>query len=538
MYNYTGNTKRIKDFIMRFILFLLIFSIPLLAETDLQKELPIGLTEDELQNLHIINEMGRETDPPQYPVRNIAEFEPMQGVLIRYPFGISTSFIREMAEDVIIYCLVSSSQQNSAYNSMSNAGVDMSQVEFIVGSTDSYWTRDYGPWWVVDGNNDVSVVDHTYNRPRPNDNQAPQKMSDYLSTPYFASDIITAGGNYMTDGYTIGASSNLIYEENPDLTDSQVNQIMLDYYGISNYMGIDDPNNTYIDHIDCWGKFLSPSKVLIRSVQNSHAQYDEIEEVAELFANSLNTFGEPWEVFRVYTPQNQPYSNSLILNKKVFVPIMNSSYDDDALASYEEAMPGYEIIGVTGSWQSTDALHCRTKGIPDLEMLQIFHNPINDQDNPQENFEVQAIINDLSQAGLIFDELKVFWKNQTMDDYESINLDYCVDDIPNCYVALLPNQTEDGNVQYFIQAIDLTGRVENLPMAGYFDFDVVGGLPTQQGDVNQDSALNVLDIVQIVNNILGTNEFSEYQMQLADMNSDNIVNILDVILLVNIIIGD
>ena len=54
-------------------------------------ELPIGLTEEEKGKLHIIKEMGRSTDPPPGPVRNIAEFERMEGVLIRYPFGISTS---------------------------------------------------------------------------------------------------------------------------------------------------------------------------------------------------------------------------------------------------------------------------------------------------------------------------------------------------------------------------------------------------------------------------------------------------------------
>ena len=72
-------------------------------------ELPIGFTPEEWENRHLIDEMGYRTDPPQAPVRNIAEYEPMQGVLIRYPFGISTSLIREMAEDVVIYCLVSSS---------------------------------------------------------------------------------------------------------------------------------------------------------------------------------------------------------------------------------------------------------------------------------------------------------------------------------------------------------------------------------------------------------------------------------------------
>ena len=83
-------------------------------------ELPIGFTSEEWENRHLIDEMGYRTDPPQAPVRNIAEYEPMQGVLIRYPFGISTSMIQEMEEDVIIYFLVSQSLQNSALDFFKN----------------------------------------------------------------------------------------------------------------------------------------------------------------------------------------------------------------------------------------------------------------------------------------------------------------------------------------------------------------------------------------------------------------------------------
>ena len=155
---------------MSIIIVMTFLSVILCADTN---ELPIGFTEGELKNKNLIYDMGTRTDTPIGPVRNIAEYEPMQGVLIRYPFGISTSLIASMSEDVIIYCLVSNNSQNSAYNSMNNGGVNMYNVEFILGSTDSYWTRDYGPWWVVDGNGDVGVVDFTYNRPRPNDNQAP-----------------------------------------------------------------------------------------------------------------------------------------------------------------------------------------------------------------------------------------------------------------------------------------------------------------------------------------------------------------------------
>tara|TARA_B100000029_G_scaffold508008_1_gene593896 strand:+ start:267 stop:1820 length:1554 start_codon:yes stop_codon:yes gene_type:complete len=502
----------------------------------LESELPKGFTEEEKGKTHLIGSTNRETDPPPGPVRNIAEYERMSGVLIRYPFGISTSMIREMAEDVIVYCLVSSGLQSSAYNSMNNAGVNMDNVEFVTGSTDSYWTRDYGPWWVVDGNRDVSVVDFEYNRPRPNDNDAPQKMSNYLNVPYFATDIITAGGNYMTDGYGISASSSLIYEEN-SMPDSQIHQDMLDYYGVHTYHAIDDPNNTYIDHIDCWGKFLSPQKVLLREVNDGHPQYDEIEEVVDYFENITNGYGEPWEIFRVYTPNNQPYTNSTILNEKVLVPITGSGWDDEALEAYEIAMPGYEVLGFTGSWESTDALHCRTKGIPDLEMLQIFHNPIDDQNDPQEFYQVEATIDDLSGYGLIEDELKVFWWTNEMDESEEVLMSVCDWDIPDCYVADIPSQEYDSEVKYYIQAIDLSGRVETLPIAGYYSFDAVAGMPVQDGDINMDDEVNVLDIVVLVNYILGLADLTSYQQQIADMNNDEIVNILDVILIVNTIIG-
>ena len=362
-------------------------------------ELPQGLTEWEKDNMHLIEQMRFRTDPPPGPVRSVAEYEPMQGVLIRYPFGISTSLIREMAEDVIIYCLVSSGLQNSAYNSMNNAGVNMNNVEFITGSTNSYWTRDYGPWWVVDGDGVYSIVDFTYNRPRPADNQAPLKVANHMGVPYYSADFVATGGNYMTDGTGISAATHIAYTENNECnTNNQssvplppcayVDDIMDEYYGIDTFHVVADPNGEYIDHIDCWGKYLSPSKVLIRSVPTSNNQYQEIEEVANYFASTLTSDGIPWQVYRVYTPSNQPYTNSLILNDKVFVPMMNSGWDDDAIEVYQEAMPGYEVLGFTGSWESTDALHCRVKGIPDISYVPYESGDV----NTDETVNIQDVV--------------------------------------------------------------------------------------------------------------------------------------------------
>jgi hypothetical protein len=124
-----------------------------------------------------------------------------------------------------------------------------------------------------------------------------------------------------------------------------------------------------------------------------------------------------------------------------------------------------------------------------------------------------------------------------MENYEGIIMQVCPQDIPDCYDAYIPSQENDGEVQYYIQAIDLTGRFETLPMAGYFRFDTIGGTPTQSGDVNMDGQINVLDIVVTVNYVLGLDTLTEYQTSLADINSDGTVNILDIISIVNIIIG-
>ena len=528
--------KKIKNY---FILFLLFSNCFLFAENINTPELPKDLTQEEKLRIHEIYTMGRQTDPPASPVRNIAEFERMKGVLIRYPFGISTELIAEMSEGVTVYCLVSSNQENAALSTMENGGVNMENVEIVLGPTDSYWTRDYGPWWVVDGDRNVAIVDFTYNRPRPNDNDAPLKISNYLDVPFYASDIIHAGGNYMTDGIGIAASSDLVFNEN-DLSNEDVITLMEDYYGIETYHVIDDPNNTYIDHIDCWGKYLSHTKVLIREVPESHPQYSMIEETAEYFSSSLNKWGEPWELYRVWTPNNQPYTNSLILNEKVFVPTTGGSYDDDAIAIYEEALPGYEILGFSGSWQSTDALHCRTKGIPDLDMLQMFHNPLNYGTNPDENgYKIELIIDDLSETGIINDSVKVFYKTIESSTWEFEHL--WVSDVPeelDHWIGWIPALTDSNFIQYYIQGADSSGRIERNPLAGWHIFFASPTNACNQwlsGDLDNSGELDVFDILLLADNVSNGGEAGICSDLVSDINNDSTINIVDVIFLLNII---
>ena len=323
-----------------------------------------------------------ETPPPSGTVRFPAEFEPMQAVTIRYPLGIPTSLVKQLSERTKVYVIVTSQNQNSADNTFRNASCNMSNITYFNMPTDSYWVRDYGPWYIF---NDMepAIVDNVYNRPRQNDNKVPVYMGQQLGLTVYGMNLTHTGGNMMEDGRGVGVSDELVLDENNN-NETNVRNKMRNYLGIDPYHITIDPQGDYIAHVDCWGKFLAPDKILIAQLPASNSHYADYEEVAEFFANTNCCWGYPYKVYRVYEPGGYtlaPYTNSLIVNKTVFVPLgSNNTHNNNALAVYQQAMPGYEIIGVTGAngtpWQNTDALHCRTRGVMDFDMLFVDHRNV------------------------------------------------------------------------------------------------------------------------------------------------------------------
>jgi agmatine deiminase len=455
-------------------LILLVFALPvteLFAQHDNSKNenKPITLqhwmTDEEAKLKHLIGKDAEATDPPPGPVTNFAEFDQVQSVLIRYQFGISYQLIAAMSQECGVTTIVTQNNLNTVINQYQNQGVNMDNCDFIIASTNSYWTRDFGPWFVFDGNDEIGVVDFEYNRPRPLDNAIPSKVAEHLDINYFATDLLHTGGNYMTDGMGISASTDIVHTENPNYTHAQVAEIMQNYYGIHTYHVLPDPNNTYIDHIDCWAKFLAPDKILIREVPASHPQYDEIEATAAYFAAQTTSYGTPFQVFRVNTPNNQPYTNSLILNNRVFVPIMSSSFDAQALQAYEDAMPGYEVMGFTGSWQSTDALHCRTKGITDIEKVHIRHVPLLGEQPVQGSYVIEATIKAFSGQPLYSDSSLIYyrvngaeWQTVTMTNTSG-----------QFWSGAIPAAAQGSEIEYYLYAADQAGKHQNHPFIGSQD---------------------------------------------------------------------
>ena len=270
----------------------------------------------------------------------------------------------------------------------------------------------------------------------------------------------------MCTGTGQASSTDLIWQENNNMTHMEISQMVDDYLGVENYHVLPDPLGEYIKHIDCWGKFLDVNKVLIGSVPQSDPRYDDFEYVAGYFASTISDWGVPYEVYRVYTPGNYPftpYTNSLILNKKVFVPITGSTHDANAIAAYEAAMPGYEVFSVMyDSWENTDALHCRTKGIVDTGMLFIDHFPILGNVQMQDEYNILASIINYSGAPLYPDSILLYYSaNGSL--FQSVTMTSV---LGNQYSASIPFMEEGTNVSYYIHAADASGRNTNHPYIG------------------------------------------------------------------------
>lgn len=424
---------------------------------------PIWLTQEELNNLDKIGKDFQATSPPPSPVRMPAEFETMQGVLIRYPFGISYDVIAEMSEDVEVVTIVAStSEENYVYSQYQSNGVNVDNCDFLIAPSNSYWTRDYGPWFVFNGDDEQGIVDHIYNRPRPLDDAIPIAFGDWQGIPVYSFALEHTGGNYMTDGQGIAISTDLVWTDNSEYSHQEIDELMQEYCGIDNYMVVPDALGEYIKHIDCWAKLLSPDTIMIIKSSPSHSHYQDFEDAAEYFENQTSCYGTPYNVVRIYTHMSEPYINSLILNNKVLMPVTGSQWDDDAISSYETALPGYEVLGFTGSWQSTDALHCRAKGIVDRYMLYIEHTPLQGTQTSNEGYMINATIFPYSGEDIINSSTGVYWKTEG-DSWDFIEMENLGN---NEYCATIPAQETGTIVYYYIHAKDYSGRSENHPYIG------------------------------------------------------------------------
>jgi len=211
-----------------FLLFVLLFTLTVFksfSQNDVPKKYHLthemSAAEKELMKTYSHTRTFSETAPPTGEIRNVAEWEPMESVIVAYDggFGVPVSLIADMSQVSDITTIVAnSSEENSVRNTYSSNGVNLSRCHFMYQDPNTWWTRDYSPWFIAVDNSEVAIINFPYNRPRPNDDDVPILTANELGIDLYGMNVTHTGGNYMCDGYGTAVSTDLVWEENSSLS--------------------------------------------------------------------------------------------------------------------------------------------------------------------------------------------------------------------------------------------------------------------------------------------------------------------------------
>ncbi|MGY6588495.1 MAG: agmatine deiminase family protein [Wenzhouxiangella sp.] len=270
------------------------------------------------------------------------------------------------------------SQQATAANNLSNAGADLSRVDFLQAPSNSVWIRDYGPRF-ASANFRPIIIDHDYDRPRPLDNQVPAQVANALDLPIYELPLAQGGGNYHSFANGEAFITDTILYYNAGVTEQQVIDLFAAFQGVDltflGTLGVNQQGGTggaWYDstgHLDMWFLPIDDNTVVIG--EYSPSEWNGIpHQVTEDAVSLMQDRG--YQVIR--TPgwraggTHFTYTNAVIVNDIVLTCTFNGypTQNAQAQAAFEQAFPNRTIVPVdcSGIISRSGALHCIVKHKP------------------------------------------------------------------------------------------------------------------------------------------------------------------------------
>ncbi|MBI5866446.1 MAG: agmatine deiminase family protein [Planctomycetes bacterium] len=343
---------------------------PTLTETGLvypnDQPVPRYMTEIEEAYWREHPPTTRTTPPPMSPVYAAPEYAPTSALCIAWEGGTTlTNILADMAvhltdrskgdADLYIAC-DSSAVASSAQTTLQARGVNLARIHYVIRTMDSIWMRDYGPRYIYQGQC-RAIVDHVYNRPRPNDNTFPVAFGTLRHHARYEIPLVHGGGNYHLDGNGFGYCSQLVLNENNgggdlyNYTEAQIHDLWLAYQNCDTQFFTPFP--TTVDstqHIDMWLITVADDRVIISDWPSNPGSAQDV------ICDNAATFmaGRGFTVYRVPAFSvggvHYTYTNAVICNNVVLVPTYTNSTvspnNAAALAMWQAACPGKTIVGV------------------------------------------------------------------------------------------------------------------------------------------------------------------------------------------------
>ncbi len=413
---------------------------------------------------------------PLYP-RMVAEWEPAKGVLISWPPSLPHQLIVELAKDSKLYTLIENeTSKQDAIIWMNRWGIALEKVKFIISphGIDVSWTRDWGPHAVFNREGSMKLADgqYEYSTPVMNapcndtlaflykdehgniektiiDDQIPSYIATADSIELLALPFAFTGGNVISDGRQTAFSTCALITENNfmGIITSQFLSGAKNLLGIEKYHVISNFETRGIQHIDCYLKMLDEERLFVLLPPTDHPSYEVYNRIIKDELSLLtNAFGRPYQILRLNTARfsgNQlaAYSNSLILNKTIYVPLYGIAQDSIALAQWRNAMPGYTVKGFEFTlskepflstsafnsyknigWNGGDALHCRTRAIWDEHMTYISVDRLSSIVTASSAYTIRAVIQDYGSSQDTVLSAQLLWRISGQTEWQKTNL--------------------------------------------------------------------------------------------------------------------
>jgi len=464
----------------------------------------------------------------------VPEYDPMEAILIS---GEGTSGMKtilgEMAKHItttgdadLHVAIDSSGGIPGAQASLSSAGADMSRVKFFTRTMDSIWIRDYGPRYVY-RNGVRAIVDHTYNRPRPNDNAFNGFYAGQRGHEYYLIPLVHGGGNYHLSALADGYATKLIENENPTLSKAQIVGYWQDYQNVLTEITPAFPTNIdATQHIDMWMIVVDDRTVIISDWPLASGSTQDV--ICDNQAASMAAAGYTVHRIPAVTSGGVHYTftNSVICNDLVLVPTYTnataSPYNAPALAVWQAAMPGKTIVQVNcqAIVAYAGVMHCIVMHVP-----------------PSLGGESPVATIDEPNGGEAYErgqQATVRWASDDNDLTYYVQIHLSTDGGQTFNTVLTNFHADTGEFTWTVPQVD-TAEARIRVIVHDFDgntgqaiseADFTIGDPSCPADFNGDTVVNTLDVLAFLN------AYSSGDPS-ADFNGDTVINTLDVLAFLN-----
>jgi len=252
------------------------------------------------------------------------------------------------------------------------------------------WCRDHGPVFLArerDGKCERAVVDWGYNAwgnkypPFDLDDAVPQHVAELRALPLFSPGIVMEGGSLEVNGRGTVLTTEaclLNPNRNPQLNQSQIEQYLKDFLGVSNvlWLGEGIVGDDTDGHIDDITRFVNPTTVVtVVEEDPADANYHLLQENLKRLRGLQDQDGSKLRIVELpmpgvveYDGQRLPasYANFYIANRLVLVPTYRHANDKKAVAILQKEFPDRRVVGVDSTeliW-GLGSFHCITQQEP------------------------------------------------------------------------------------------------------------------------------------------------------------------------------